>query len=78
MSKKGELLGLKDFDEAYSKENEDAFIKDAKEPEDKKPAEQQPGSKLPMFAQQTPGESGTQNNGGKESFGFSFIPQTQQ
>ena len=75
--KKGELLGIKDFDDAYSKDNETAFIKEEnKEPDKQEP--QQSNSNLPMFAQQTPGESGTQAPSGKESFGFSFIPQTQQ
>lgn len=75
--KKGELLGIKDFDEAYSKDNETAFIKEENKEPDKQ-TEPQPGnSTLPMFAQQTPGESGTQSPTGKESFGFSFIPQAQ-
>ena len=81
MSKKGELLGLKDFDEAYSKENEDAFLKEEGANNDQQAGQQPPqqtGSTLPKFAQQTPGESGNGgSSGGKESFGFSFIPQAQ-
>lgn len=73
MSKKGDLLGLKDFDEAYSKENEDAFIKEEEQSQQTNPPEQS-NSNLPMFAQQTPGESGNQG-ASTESFGFSFIPQ---
>ena len=77
--KKGELVGVKDFDEAYSKDNEEAFIKNAEDSENEpnNNIDQQNNSILPMFAQPTPGESTNNNVSGKESFGFSFIPQQQ-
>lgn len=78
MSKKGTLTGIAEFDDVYSKENEDAFVKEDVKPESNNNQQgQQFNSNLPMFAQPTPGESG-QNDGPKtESFGFSFIPQAQ-
>ena len=78
LNKDGVLKGTSDFDEDYSKENEDAFIVgsgDDKPNPDGQPGTQAPGNPLPMFTQGTPGEGGSGAGGQKESFGFSFIPQ---
>ena len=77
LNKDGVLKGVSDFDEDYSKENADAFVTNNNGNEDGKqtvPEGSQGGNPLPMFTQGTPGEGGSNNNGQKESFGFSFIP----
>lgn len=67
LSKKGSLTGVNEFDDGYRTENEDAFLKEV-EPETESK------SKLPMFTSSTSKTS--EGSAPKESFGFSFIPQT--
>ena len=82
LDKNGELKGVSDFDSDYTKDNADAFITGEQNPE---PEQDQglngggsgyQGNPLPMFVQQTQGEAFKPD--AKESFGFSFLPRSEE